>query len=405
MKNWLITVVKYYKGIYRLWCCIGNGILKILQIFVKPDDRLILFTSLGGRKYDDSPRAIYEAMREDERFRDFKKVWAFRYPKNFDVPGAEVITIDTLQYYITALKARCWITNAGIQRDLSFKRKQTFYLNTWHGTAIKKMGLDKKDLYIPKKEKTLSEAKNNPVIDIMLSQGDYDVDIFSRAYLMPRERFLKCGLPRNDRLASYSMEERDKLKKALNLPLDKKIILYAPTFRDYERDAMRNHILAPPIHLNQWEQALANDYCLLVRAHYEVAKILNITENAFVRNVSDYPELNDLMIAADILISDYSSIFFDFSIMDKVMLHFTYDYDTYLEQRGMYFDIRKELSGADKEEELLTLLTSLNEQKEIERTVQFRNRYVNYYGTAVKQSLDCIASHICGDDEKKWRIE
>lgn len=117
---------------------------------------------------------------------------------------------------------------------------------------------------------------------------------------------------------------------------------------------------------------------------------MDINENDFVKNVSEYPSLNELMIVSDILISDYSSVFFDFSIMDKVMIHFTYDYDLYNTERGMYFDIRKYISGADNEDELINIISELNYFGEIEKTKKFRDKYVNYYGDATQKSVDCI---------------
>ena len=110
--------------------------------------------------------------------------------------------------------------------------------------------------------------------------------------------------------------------------------------------------------------------------------------------MTSYPVLDDLMIAADILISDYSSIFFDFSIMDKMMLHFTYDYDEYAEKRGMYFDVRQYLSGGQNEEEIIELLRSIDIEKERKKTERFRNLYVNYYGHGTELALDCIADKL-----------
>ena len=98
--------------------------------------------------------------------------------------------------------------------------------------------------------------------------------------------------------------------------------------------------------------------------------------------------------AADFLISDYSSVLIDYSIMDKPMLHFTYDYDKYSSLRGMYFDIRDFINGSDNEEQLISLIKDLDTAQEVEKTRVFRNKYVNYYGDAVKESLDCITSHL-----------
>lgn len=382
MKNKLVTRVKSSKLLYNIYFFVMNFLIGILKLFVKPDDNLILINSFGGKKYDDSPKELYEAMLKDERFQKYRFVWAFHEPDKFDVQGADKIKSDTLTYFKTALKARCWISNSGIERGLSFKGRNVFYFNTWHGTPIKKMGSDISD----ENKSFKSKAKKN-LVDIMTAQSDFEADIFSRVFNIPRENFLMCGLPRNDILANYSSKHREEIKAKLGLPQNKKVILYAPTFREFERDSMQNCVLKPPMNLEKWERELGDEYCLLFRAHYEVGKVMNISDNEFVRNMTTYPNLNELMIVADVLVSDYSSIFFDFSIMDKPMLHFTYDYEAYSTKRGMYFDIRDELSGSDNEDSVIRLLKSENDTS---RTIQFRNKYVNYSGKAVESSLECI---------------
>lgn len=156
----------------------------------------------------------------------------------------------------------------------------------------------------------------------------------------------------------------------------------------------KNCILAPPMNIEKWKNELGNKYCLLFRAHYEISKVMEIKEDRFVFNVSDYPTLEDLMIVADVLISDYSSIFFDFSIMDKPMIHFTCDYDKYSQNRGMYFDIRQKLDGSECEDVIIAILKFDGDN--IDKTVAFRKQYVNYFGSATKKSLDCIIDHIGG---------
>jgi len=386
MKNKLVTRVKSSKLLYNIYFFVMNFLIGILKLFVKPDDNLILINSFGGKKYDDSPKELYEAMLKDERFQKYRFVWAFHEPDKFDVQGAEKIKSDTLTYFKTALKARCWISNSGIERGLSFKGREVFYFNTWHGTPIKKMGSD-----ISGENKSFkSKAKKNPV-DIMTAQSDFEADIFSRVFNIPRENFLMCGLPRNDILANYTNKQREEIKAKLGLPKDKKVILYAPTFREFERDSMRNCVLKPPMNLDKWECELGDEYCLLFRAHYEVGKIMNISDNEFVRNMTTYPNLNELMIVADVLVSDYSSIFFDFSIMDKPMLHFTYDYEAYSTKRGMYFDIRDELSGSDNEDGVIELIKCSSDAS---KTIQFRNNYVNYFGSSTSKAVDCIYKNI-----------
>lgn len=388
----LINKVKYSKTLYRLFCLCGNIFIKMLALFIRQDKKLILFVSFGGRKYDDSPRCIFEKMIRDDRFNDYKFVWAFIDPKLHKVSNrAEVIKIDTLRYFITCLKARVWITNSAITRGLSFKSKWTLYLNTWHGSPIKKMGDDINP------ENTSFRSRTHNLIDIMLSQSQFESQIFSRVFNIPTENFRVYGLPRNDELISRNTaEEILKVKTQLNIPLDKQVILYAPTFREYTKDSNSNCIIAPPINFEHWKQILGERYVVLFRAHYEVVKVMDIKYNDFVRNLSQYPNLNDLMLISDMLISDYSSIFFDYSILARPMLCFAYDYDKYSSKRGLYFDIRKELSqnNYDTEDKLLNAILNLNVADLKSISNAFREKYIEEYGDATDKTINEIAQNI-----------
>ena len=386
LRKILIKYVKYFRWLYTLYYWVGSLVVNVLKILVKPRNNLILFISYGGRKFDDSPRQIYEGMIKDPRFEDYEFIWAFRNPNDFDIPRGKIIQVDSLKYYMIALQARVWISNSSVQRGLSFKGKHTFYVNTWHGTPIKKLGAD-----MAKGNKAFG-GKAKSGADIMTAQSKYEVDIISRAFGIPRERFIICGLPRNDRLAAVNHEDKRQAMEIICLPVDKKLILYAPTFREYERDEKLNCVLAPPIDFARWHTALGSEYVVLFRAHYEVAKFMNDSIiDGFVFDVSDYPEINDLIIASDILISDYSSLFFDFSILDRPMFCYTYDYDEYIEKRGVYFDIRKELPGGSvSEDELLRLIITVPGDRVIERVRRFRDKYVECYGHATDALLDLI---------------
>ena len=386
MRSRLVNLIKYSKAIYSVYYYAMNTVFNGMKLFEKTDEKLILFNSFAGRKYDDSPKAIFDLMKEDERFKDYKLVWALHHPEAYETDGAEKIKTDTPEYFKYALRARVWVSNSSFERGLHFKNKNTFFLNTWHGTPIKKMGSDIE-------HNQSFGAKTMDTIDVMMAQSDFDADVFSRSFGIPKESFLKAGLPRNDQLANYTDADRDAFRKKLGIPEGKKAILYCPTFREYDKDE-NGVILKMPMDLKKWHKKLGDEYVLLFRAHYEVAKAMGIEENEFVRNMTDYPSLNELMIASDLLISDYSSIFIDYSIMDKPMLHYTYDYDKYASLRGMYFDIRDYISGDDNEEGVIDRILNLQLNKEVEKTEIFRNTYVQYYGNAAKAAVECIAENL-----------
>ena len=384
----IINRIKYSNNLYSTYYTLGNVVFNCLKWFVRCDGKLIVFASYGGRKMDDSPLSIYKKMIDDERFLDYKFVWAFINPEKHSIPRGYKIRIDTIKYYLTLLRARVWITNSSVTRGLKFKGRKTFYFNSWHGTPIKLMGDDIKSINKPIKFYT-----GKCLYDIFLSQGKYDANIFSQKYNIPDSNMKIWGLPRNDELIEhYSPDENNEIRHQLGVPEGKKIILYAPTFREYMRDEKSNCIIAPPINLEKWEKYLGDEYILLFRAHYEIVKVLNIKENAFVKDVSSYPILNVLIKVSDILVSDYSSIFFDYSITGKPMLCFAYDYKDYCEKRGLYFDIREELESIDinNEDILLETIRNLNYQKRRVITDRFRAKYIQEYGSSTIKSVDAI---------------
>lgn len=385
----LINRVKYNKYIYTLYYYIGSWGIRLLKLFIKADPKMIVFASFGGRKFDDSPKAIYEGMLLDSRFDNYKLVWAFIHPEEFNLSRGEKIKIDTFAYYKKLLKARIWVTNSSMTRGLNFTGKNSFQLNSWHGSAIKRLGSD-----INSGNTSFGIKGKTKIKGVMLAQGDYDVDVFSRAFNIPAKDFRITGLPRNDDLATVTKEQQDALKEKLGISKEKKVILYAPTFREYDKDEDNNVVLTPPIDFNLWTKILGEDYVLLLRAHYEVAKVMGTEDSEFLKNVSTYPNLNDLMMASDMLISDYSSIFFDYAIQGKPMLCFCYDYGKYAESRGVYFDIRNWLPSATNENELLELICKTNISENSEATIKFQKKYVTEFGHATEKSLDIIFENL-----------
>lgn len=391
MKKYLFYIVKYVKWIYLLYFYLGTFALKVLKAFVKSDDKLILFISYGGRKFDDSPKAIYDKMITDERFNDYRLVWAFNNPEVYELNRGEKIKCDTFSYFKTALKARVWISNSTVERGLEFKGKNTFYFNTWHGTPIKKMGSD-----IGGSNKGF-KGKGHWKVDYFTCQGEFEQDVYCRVFKgLNKNNTQVIGLPRNDIYANYTDEYMLYLRNKMGISADKSVILYAPTFREYDKSSSMEVKVSIPMHIDKWRKELGDKYVLLFRAHYEVAKGMNIQDDDFIRDMSGYPQLDDLMIVSDLLISDYSSIFFDYSIMPKTMLAFCYDYERYISERGMYFDIREWLPSADNEDDLLKLIKDGNQDEQKVLTRKFQKKYVTSYGSAVKKSLDVIYNNLKG---------
>lgn len=387
MKIEILNKVKYSKHLLNVYYYVGSFCIKIIRPFIRVNGKQIIFVSFGGRKYDDSPKAIYEKMLADPEFKNFDFIWAFIKPEQHSIPQGKIVKTDTFKYYKTLLASKIWITNSAVQRGLYIPSNNSIYVNTWHGTPIKKMGLD-----IDNKRPSSRMKRNNLISDIFLSQCEYEANIFSRAYLIPKESIAVVGLPRNDELVHRnSKNEIASIKKKLNIPSKKKVILYAPTFREYNRDSGSNCTFTLPFNLQKWEKQLSNEFVLLIRAHYEIVRNIDFGNTDFVINVSSYESLNELMLISDLLISDYSSIFFDYSILERPMLAYCYDFDTYNKKRGMYFDIREMLECyIDNEDDIIDEIVSKRYINRINISKKFKDKFVERSGDSSERCIELI---------------
>jgi CDP-glycerol glycerophosphotransferase len=274
-----------------------------------------------------------------------------------------------------------WITNVGVERALNLKGKNTLYINTWHGTPIKKIGKDLKDALFT------FTSKHEGKYDYFCVQGEFEKKIYNRAFNIPEANLVLTGLPRNDVLINFDKITPNSIKRKLGLPIDKKIILYAPTFREFN-----NYQFKTPIDWKKWEHCLSDKYVVVLRVHHAVVGSININNmDEFIYDYSSYPDLNDLMIVSDLLISDYSSIFFDYSILGKPMLCYAYDYEEYSKKRGLYFDIRKEIPGGfSSEDELIDQIIKMDYESAKKSTEDFKHKYVEDYGEATRKVVDLV---------------
>lgn len=385
MKAKLKALLKRNRALYMLYFHAGSFLLRLLGLFIKTDPNLILFISYGGQKYDDSPRVVYEYLLEHPVSDSHRYVWAFLQPDSFpQVPNR--IKVDTLRYYVTALKADCWITNSTASRGLNFKKKQTKNVLFTHGmTGMKKIGNDNAS-----PDKAFRSGFHEQ-FDLIFLEGKKESQILTHAWDRDPGAFRVTGLPRNDDLAQVLPQEVEQIKKRMGLPLDKQVILYAPTFREFTRAADGRNALGIPMDFTKWEQFLGDRYVLLITAHYEVAKLLNeLPANGFVFNAFQYPVLNDLLKVADLLISDYSSVVFDYSILEKPILCYGYDCDVYARERGLYVDLDEFYShGALRtEDQLLQVILTMDYEAECCYTRQhIKEPYIAAYGNAAEAAV------------------
>lgn len=386
----IVVLVKYNKVLLSAYRILGNAMISVLKLFTRVDEKKILFMSFGGQKFDDSPKALYDAMKEDPFFKDYTFVWAFTDPNRYGNIGCKSVKVDTFAFYVTALTSTLWINNSSVTRGLNLKRNGIFEINTWHGTPLKKMGKD-----IVNNQSYSSANKWNEDI-IYCAQSEYDQEIFTRLFNTRKENIVVSDLPRNDSLLRYTEDKIKEIKRNLNIDETKRIILYAPTFREYDRNKSNACYLCPPVDLKKWKEKIGDDFVVLFRAHYEIIHVLGIQTDVFIRNVSDYSCLNDLMAIADVLISDYSSIYFDYSILERPMFNFSYDYELYCAHRGLYLDLREVLpcNVNYTEDTLLEELKNYDPAAYSEGARRFKHRFCPNAGNATNMVVGIIKAQL-----------
>lgn len=366
-------ILKHNAFILSIYKTVMSSTFRFIGFFVRTNDRLVLIQSYGGEKYNDSPLVLYRKMKSDDRFRDFHYVWAFVDPESFSVEGADKIKIDSFKYFLTAIKAKIWITNVNIERGLHFKKRETIYLNTWHGSGFKKSG-------------NAIKSRNDydfSNVDILCCDGEYMKNIFIKYFNAKEQSFLMCGRPREDELFTFTYADKVKIRNELKISAEKKIILFMPTWRDYQ------HKL---IDCSLWKREIGDEYVVLFRTHhFDEVEQIKYEDQDFLIDVTGYDDVNKLYYVSDILISDYSSAFFDFGLLGKPMLCFADDYEYYCQTTGLFMDLEKEFpNGVIKDEKtLLSEVKSIDDYEKVGNDAFcFVNKYVFRQGNATKCCID-----------------
>ncbi len=318
---------------------------KLVKTFMPTDKSLIVFESGIGKQYADSPRNIYEEI--VERKLNYRKVWVYNSNVRFSDPNTKKIKRLSPEYYYYLARAGYWINNQNFPSYLQ-KPKGTTYIQTWHGTPLKKMLFDIENIqgrtegYL---ERVHGATKN---WDYLISPSEYASKAFRSAFRYEGE-MLEIGYPRNDLFFKEGIEDiSKKVKQKLDLPMDKKVILYAPTFRDNQTAGNNKFKFDLNMDLQSLKERLGDEYVLLMRMHVVISSKFKVEEELsdFVYNVSSYPDIQELYLISDILMTDYSSVMFDFANTGRPMLFFTYDLDEYKNDiRGFYMDFEQEAPG------------------------------------------------------------
>jgi CDP-glycerol glycerophosphotransferase len=273
-------------------------------------------------------------------------------------------------------RSKYWVINLRQPGVLS-KRKEQIILSTWHGTPLKKLGLDIDEIYSATPLVKMHYVRDASEWNYLISANNYSTEILRRAFKYTGE-VLEYGYPRNDILYQKDDARSIEIKTGLGIPLDKKIILYAPTWRDDEYYGVGQYKFDLKLELDKLQKELGDDYVVLVRTHYFIADNLDLSRyKKFALNVSYHDEIAELYLISDILITDYSSVFFDFANLKRPILFYAYDYEKYASiLRGFYIDMEEEIPGPL----LFTTEDVIDSIKNIDKvSEEYKEKYEEFY--------------------------
>jgi CDP-glycerol glycerophosphotransferase len=303
----------------------------------------VVYSSFLGRQYSDSPRAIHEEL--VRRDAPVEHLWVVRDGRCSVPASATVLREGSREYHEAIGRARFVVSNDHFP-DWFTRRPEQLCLQTWHGTPLKRLGFDVSDLRktVRRFERRWREQVGN--WQYVLSPNRFTTPILRRAYAIEGE-MLETGYPRNDVLARPEREAAaSRLRSRLGIPADARVVLYAPTYRDQVVDSRGRFRLDLQLDLERLREGVGHDTVVLFRKHHYIHDAVPATSDGFVRDVSTYPDATELMLVADVLLTDYSSMMFDFANTGRPMLFFTYDLEAYQERiRGFYFDFEATAPG------------------------------------------------------------
>ena len=334
----------------------------------------IIFEAMWGDKYSCNPRALYEYINENHP--EYECIWSFNDQRTPVNGNAKRVRKGSLEYWHTLATAKYLINNVNFENGYQ-KREGQIEVQTMHGTPLKTMGLDVAQELKSEEERELFLRRSSRW-NYLVVQGKFMEDHAWPIYHFEKE-ILRTGYPRTDILYRGDPEKKEKLRSMIGIPSDKKVILYAPTWRRRKRFDLE-------MDLQKMRAALSDDYVLLIRLHYLADVCDDIPqEDPFIMDLTSYDRIEDLYLITDILITDYSSVMFDFALTGRPMLFYTYDMEEYASKlRGLYVDFREESPGPllYTTEEIIEEIRQIDQfdEKYKDRIEAFHKKFLTYEG-------------------------
>ncbi|WP_350270378.1 CDP-glycerol glycerophosphotransferase family protein [Brevibacterium sp. CBA3109] len=308
------------------------------------DPSAVLFESFSGSAVADSPLALDGEIRQ--RRPDIKRYWTVQNPLTPVPKGAVPVVFGSREWFNVASSAKVLINNNNFPYFFH-KHPDQFYIQTWHGTPLKRIGnhVPPKNLSLSYRQLMRREAED--YWDLLLAQSEWAGDTLKDAFGYEGD-VLATGYPRNDALANAAQlkASRDATRKKLGINPGQRTILYAPTWRDNLKESSGHYSAVDFLGVKSAAKKLGKSSIILYRGHANSlnAAAQRLGESAL--DVSLYPNVNDLIAASDVLLTDYSSIMFDYVVTGKPIVFLCPDLDIYRDSvRGFYFDFEAASPG------------------------------------------------------------
>lgn len=376
-------IQEFYLLIKELFYFIKRLIYSV-YLFQKVDDKSIFVVSFYGAGYGDSAKAIIEALRSDAS--EYTIYWAVKGQEEArSLPdGIHPVKYGSIDFYKKMSLSKVWIDNSR-KYEYPFKRKSQEYIQVWHGgLALKKIENDASD--------TLSNfyirnaKRDSKITNLYLSNSNFQSDLIKESFWY-NGKILEKGTPRVDQLFE-KVKYKEAIKEKNNLNSYDYIVLYAPTFRN--TFSLSNFIEDYDKIKTAFSQF--GNVAFLVRYHPNDSRYMDMNLHEGIIDMSLYPDMNDLLVVSDALITDYSSVMFEFSYLRKPVYLLTKDYSNYVEERGFYFELDKlPFNHSNTESELIDKISQFNNEKYLENLETFYSTIgINETGDASESTADYI---------------
>ncbi len=391
------------RGYWAMRRCIqiaGRGYYRLLRL--QPmDPNLVVFTEYWGEGYGCNPRAIFEKLQEIAP--NMKASWVVNPSKSGEIPASvKQLAPSSLKVWSLFARATYFVNNVNFP-PAYVKRPGQIHIQTWHGTPLKHIGIDVMDRAAatkalgPSRAPRRSRGSNAGSAEVATTHQDF-VDLLRRAdrwdYVLTANAYstevwghafpckyktLEFGYPRNDRLSTATAQDIAQARANFGIAPDQTAVLYAPTYRDIEGDASMR------IDFKDLISKVSDEFVFIVRAHHttQVTKELkDLVAAGRIIDGSAVAAIADLYLAADVLITDYSSAMFDYAILNRPIVIFADDWDAYQEARGTYFDLLETPPGAvtRNQAELVEVFAQPTYQSASNRELltRFRERFCEF---------------------------